>query len=485
MALIEININRNKTPENLSGAKATEQTTKGTPTSTYSNAFDGNEFFRLAQYLNDPNNYFDINSNETIRKAVNECPQVSTIIFRRAANQANGITTITTLDDKPIRGERGRAWQRVIDNPHPLQNRRQYVMLRDIFLASYGWCFEYKERSAEFGDMYMTRRILNPEFCDITWRQMTFFDIVSQNDLIAKFVYTENGIAHNIDDIENLYCYVNPNILARNKGFLPESPLKTLKYPINNSIVNYKTRNRLIKKPFGFVSPDKGDDISAIPLTPLEREEMSNAYKLNYGTENEWQDDLVFGPTKLAFTPLMPPIKDMQLLEMLKSDSAVICDRMGYEYDLLARDLGGVALNNKNEAGKNQYQNHEIPHAANLDEQEMESLGLFMEGIKLKTSFDHLPVLQDDMKLKSETLRNNVSALFTAFTTNQCSYDDMVREGRIAEPNSRFRGKWWCDLTPEEKSLFELPKNNTNGTQQTNDQGNQGNNQGQGANNQI
>jgi len=458
---------------------------KSIPTSAYNGAFDGNKFREMMRLSSLAKDIFDITSYQTVIKAVNECPQVSIIVFKRAANHANGITTLETEDGKPFKGLKAADWNRVVNRPHTLMSRAEFVTIRDLFLFTHGYCFEYKEIPEGFGPEGMNRRILDPQYCEITWKRRSLFYLNDHNELIDQFFYTENGIRTEIKDIENLFCYTNPNVTALNKGFLPESPLRTLKYPINNSINNYKSRNRLIKKPFGALSGKGKDDVSAIPLTEDERLDIQAAYRNNYGTEYEDQDDLIISPTELTFTPFMYPVKDMQLLELLKSDSAVICDRLGYEYDLLARDLGGVALNNKNEAGKNQYQNHEIPHARNIDEQEMQSLKASVYGFKIKTSFDHLPILQADRKMESETLRNNINALVIGFKNNQCNYDDMVMRVGISKPNPKWKGKWWFELTEEDKAHFDSShNNNNNGTNQTNNGRDTGDNQGQGNDNQ-
>lgn len=453
---------------------------KSIPNSTYNGAFDGRQFMRAIDYMATGVDFFDIGTAKTILKAMTECPQVSTILFRKGQAHANGITTLTQTNGNPLRGPKADMWQRVFDRPNIFQNRAQYVVMRNIFLGSSGWCAEYKEIPLGMGPENMQRRLLNPLQCEIVWKQRTLFGVTDRAELIDKFYYTENGIRREIKDFENLYFYTNPNVFGINKGYLPESPLKSLKYPINNSIINYKSRNRLIKKPFGALSGKNKDDVSMIPLNPDEIKEIQNSYRNNYGTEFDDQDDLIITSSDVSFVPFMYPIKDLQLLELLKSDSAVICDVMGYEYDLLARDLGGVALNNKNEAGKNLYQNHIIPEAKNQDEQEMESLNASMNGFIISTDFSHLPVMQEDKKLSSEALRNNVQALVVAFKNNQCSYDDMVSRIGVSQPNAQWKGKWWYEFLPEEKAQFDNSHNLNNG----NNNGNQGSNQGQGNNNQ-
>lgn len=435
-----------------------------------------------SRLLSSVHSYFNIGTDATILKAVKECPQVATIVFRKAQAHCNGITTLTQPNGKPLRAE-AKQWQRVIDKPNSFTNRTQYINQLIQFLETKGYCWEYKEIGVGSGPETMNRRILNPHQCEVIWKKTTLFYVTRKEDLIDKFYYTENGIRTEIKDKENLYAYVNPNITAVNNGYLPESPLTTLTNPINASIANYKSRIRGISAPWGYVSNDSKDAMGATVPLPKEKAELLQSYQDGYGTA-DGKSEIVFVNHAVSFTAVMPPVAALQLLELLKSDSATICDVMGWEYDLLARDLGGVALNNKNEANKIAYQNHIIPQRKNIDEQEMESLGAAEHGFIITTDFSHLPVLQADQKAMSEALRNNVQSLILGFKSNQFSYNDMVIRAGVSElPQNQFTGKWWCDLSDEEKDQFENSNSNNDNNQDTNGQGNQGNQSGQGQNN--
>lgn len=406
--------------------------------------------------------FFEINSNKTIIKAVNECPQVSTILFRKGQQIANGITEVTQPNGKPLRGEDGKKWQKLICRPNVYMNRAQYVAVRDMYLWSWGWIAEYKEIVPGFG--IVSRRLLKPEQCEIIWKKKSMFFLKDKSSLIESFHYTENGVRTRINDIENIYFYTCSNFCSTGNGYLPESPLKTLQHPINASIKNYKSRIRGISAPWGFVSQTGKDDTSNIPMSEEDVKEFHKRYSENYGTD-DGQRELMFANGPFQFNAIMPPVQALQLLELLKSDSATICDVLGYEYDLLARDLGGVALNNKNEAGKNQYQNHTIPHAKNMDEQEMESLQAESNGFIITTTFDHLPVLQTDRKVDSEARRNNVSAIITQFKNNLICYGEAMDVLKSVKQVDGWKDKFWMELTPDEQGMFD--NNNTTVNPQT------------------
>lgn len=417
--------------------------------------------------LDSVHNFFNINSSKTIIKAVNECPQVSTIIFRKGQAQANGSTTLTYDNGKPLRGA-DKTWERVITKPNAFQNRAQYITQLTQFLESYNYCFERKIIPIGFAPQDMVRQLLDPQYCDITWRKVQLLSATKRSDLIEKFAYTENGVQVEFtrEQIDNLYCYVKPNKFAYNSGYLPTSQLTTLENDINACIANLKHRIRAISSPWGFISNDSVDAVGATQLlSEPERKEFLEKYHRSYGT-GDGQSELVFAPRKVSFTSVMPPSAALQLLEMLKSSQATICDVMGWEYDLLARDLGGVALNNKNEANKLSYQNHIIPERKNIDEQERESLGLDKLGIFLTTTFTHLPVFQENLKESSEVRKNDTQSVMSQFISDFINYDEVVTILRIKNINPDLKGKFFSGLTPEQQALF-TQQHTTNGSNNT------------------
>jgi len=446
---------------------------------------DGSQGFISLQQANSIHNFFSINSTHTIMRAINECPQVSTILFRKAQAHSNGLTELTKENGKPLPVELNKTYKRLLLRPNIFENRTQFVSRLIQYLNSFGYAWEYHEIPLGFGVEQMSRKLLDPRFCRVTWKtNLSTLFVANKSDLIDSFYYKENGTTIKITDFENLYCYCNPNIPALGQGYLPESPLKTLENPINASIANYKHRIRAIGAGWGFVSPSASDSAGAISLTPSEKQALKDDWA-EHGT-GEGKSELAFASKPMAFTSVMPTMTAMKLLELLKSDSSTICDVMGYEFDLLGRDLGGVALNNKNEAGKNLYQNHIIPERKNIDEQEAECLQLDKLGLKLETSFKHLGVLQADKALEAQSRRFNVPAIIEQFKNNMIVYDEAMEQLESENLASEFTGKFWYELTPEQQAMFNNSKLNNNGTdnQNTDSGGNQDNQSGQGQNNQ-
>jgi hypothetical protein len=417
-----------------------------------------------ASFLSSTIDFFDINSKANVIKAINECPQVSSILFRKAQATTNGITSIVDKKGRKIAelSTKGRELQRLIDKPNLFQSRAQFKALMKVFLGSFGWCCEYKEVSVGFG--IRSRRILNPQYCKIEWKKKSLFHLTDLNSLISKFTYTEGGIETTITDVENLYFYTCSNILSESDGYLPVSPLKTLKNDINIIVKVFKTMGRSVSQPWGILSNETKDSVGDFIIDAKKKAQLRDELRNSYGTEHDGQSEVIILDHAASWQSIMHSIGDQQLLQILESSKDRICDVMGYPKPLLSNDKG-TTFNNMGEGGKMLYQNHIIPECKSEDEQEMESLASVLEGYSIVTDFSHVPAMQEDRKEASEVLRNNVQALVTAYRNNQCMYDDMVKVIGVSEPCQQLKGKYWIDLSDEERALFDnmhIQNNNTN-----------------------
>ena len=409
---------------------------------SYVNSFFADDIVSMLSYSSDTN----------IVKAITECPQVATILYRRAQSFANGkLEVLKTSNDNYVTGENKR-FQKLVDKPNVLQNGRQFRGQVEFYTLAFGYCpilLMRPEGMNEVSSMW----IIPPQICKIEFKKILPFYVNDFGELIEKISIRYKGKDYilNKDDIG----FFKDTTENRKDCPLPASRLTSLSYPISTSIQNYKSRSRLISKPYGILSNQTKDNISTLPFSPEDKEELQKEWA-KYGT-NDGQYDMVLTNAALQFTSMMPPIRDLQLLELLKSDSAVMCDVIGYEYDLLSRDIGGVALNNKNESNKLLYQNYVIPSALNFDEQLGEMLNAEDNKIKFVTDYSHLPVFQMDEKLKAEMNKltsENATYLFQNNAITHERYMQLIEEEVVSEYASLY--------------YFEMPfnqqKNTTNET---------------------
>lgn len=340
--------------------------------------------------------YTSLDNTKAIYEALTECPQVATILLRKAQAYANGIPKLLSSRGNEL--PKSNPLYKVINTPNIIQSDNQFRTQLYYYILAYGFCPVMKIKPLGFNDV-RSMWILDPATIKITWTKDLPFYKNDINDLIVKVcIQVGNGKEVELDK-NDLYFFTDTTGLMK-EGFLPVSRLNSLTMPIENLIKNYKSRGRLIEKPFGILSNATKDGISNLPLRPEEKEQLHRDFE-THGTGNG-KKDVIITNAALTWQMMQYPVEQMQFLDMQDSDTQVLCDALGYPHDLLG-NRKGTTFNNKEQSEKTLYVNNTMPDSKNIDQQYNECLELIGTGLEFKVSFEHLPALQADKKLAAET----------------------------------------------------------------------------------
>jgi hypothetical protein len=356
--------------------------------------------------LSDTNTvYFTLDNNDKIYQALTECPQVSTVLLRKAQAYANGRISVVNSQDNPI--PKTDRISKIIKTPNIIQSDNQFRTQLYFYMLAYGYCPVMKVRAVGFETSSLW--ILPPNLIQIEWIKTIPFFKTDINDLIVSVTY-KNGNDKIKLNKEDLYFFTDTTGLNE-QGFLPCSRLSALKYPINNLIKNYKSRGRMIEKPYGILSNQARDNAYAPTLDETERERLYQEFN-QYGV-SDGKKDVIITDTALNWQMMMYPVEQMQFLDMQDSDTQVICDKLGYPHDLLG-NRKGTTFNNKEQSIVSLYTEHTIPDSINIDQQYSECLELG-ETRSIKTTFDHITALQADQKTSEEAKKIRSEWVWAAY----------------------------------------------------------------------
>lgn len=340
--------------------------------------------------------YTALDNSANIYKAITECPQVATILLRKAQAYANGEPLLISSRGNVLPQSDSRY--KIINTPNIIQSDIQFRTQLYYFLLAYGFCPVLKVKSVGFEGV-KSLWIIEPSSIRIEWTEDLPFYKQSINNLIKKiFVNVGNGREVEVP-VSDIYLYTDTTG-RMTEGYLPTSRLNSLQMPIGNLIKNYKARGRLIEKPFGILSNATRDSISNLPLRSEDKEQLHRDFE-THGT-GDGKKDIIITNAALSWQMMQYPIEQMQFLDMQDSDTQVLCDALGYPHDLLG-NRKGTTFNNKEQSEKTLYINNTIPDARNIDQQHNECLELVGTSVTFSVSFDHLPQLQADKKLAAET----------------------------------------------------------------------------------
>lgn len=432
-------------------------------------ALGGNEqptrlFYSYGGGLSDSATFYPLlNSYVDIAKALDECPQVSTVLLRKSQAFSNGKIQIHTENGALVKQS---STYKVLGTPNIIQSDIQFRTQLFFYIQSYGFCPVLRIRPLGFNDV-RSLWILPPDKVEITWTKDIPFYKTNIADLVDKIevkIDSNQKLALNKEDI---YFFTDTTGVME-KGYLPTSRLTSLRMPIGNLIKNYKSRGRLIEKPFGILSNEARDSISSLPLDPEEKERLYQEFT-QYGT-GDGKKDVILTDATLKWQMMMYPIEQMQFLDMQDTDTQVICDKIGYPHALLG-NRKGTTFDNMDAADVQLYQNHIIPDAENISQQYTECLELDKQGKKVVITYDHITALQGDKKTASEARKIMGQALIAEYQAGLIP-KERVLEILGEQPNQI--GEYYVEPTPTTTDT-QVTTNNNTGTNSGN-QSNQGQN---------
>lgn len=402
---------------------------------TLLNAFDlQKKSTNLVGAINTPAQYFEYNNKTVWSKVTQEntafylqnCPPLAYIINRKAMAFINGkVEILNPNNDNEKKGEYGREWKKLLSNPNPLQTGKQFRLQLYTFLESYNWCFVLPVQPAGFNDFSRISHlwIIPPSNLVITLNDNYLFSQSFEDQIKEiKFVYNSTTTVLRKED---LFLFKGTGLSIDNLVF-PDSKLLPLKYPINNIIKNYEARGTIAEKKgaIGILSNTAKDSISVIPMDVKDKEELQEEYRRYGFSKDQWQ--LIITNASLQYQSMTMPIRDMMLLEMETADVITIANALGYPYELLGSEKG-TTFSNLNEAKKSFYQDSIIPEAENILDQFNTLIRSEQNKVIINFDYTHLPIFQEDEKLKAEVRKAQGEAVIQEFNNNIITWNEMRR----------------------------------------------------------
>lgn len=363
-------------------------------------------------------------------------PEVNAILNKRASAHSNiKIQVVNKKTLEPVENN----LSALMKNPNWFQSMREFISQANLFHDLYGNEYDYMmfgvgidpERSK---GLYT----LDPAHMDIEYKSENRFFQETETPEI-KYIF-KLGDKELIIPQEQI-IHTNDNrveITAQNGELLKgSSKLDALAAPLNNIIAAYDARGMLIRNrgALGILSNDSKDGIgSTVALDDTEKQNLQNEYK-NYGiTDNQW--NVIITNMSLKWQKMGVDIASLKLFEEVREDTIKIADSFNLPYELLGSEKG-VTFANKKEAEKNWYQDSIIPEAQIRIDALNAGFKTENKPYTIIGTFDHLPILQSDIKdrLASFTLATN--ALSKAYADQAITLDqyqsELMRYGFIEE----------------------------------------------------
>jgi len=355
----------------------------------------------------------------------NSIPELNAVINLKARCFSNG--RLKTVNQK---GEEVDAMPEVLKAPNFFQDQKEFMRQSKIYHEIWGNEYLYGLFPVGFNwDRAKAIYTLPPNLITQEYTENQPFWVWAEEPKGISYSYEMNGYKHAIDGSQILHMNDNnvsmtePNASNVLRG---ESKLKGLRAALKNIHMAYESRGVILKYrgALGILSNQSTDGVGAgLPLEEKEIKDIQDKYSQYGGLDGQFQ--AIITSANLRWQQMSVNPDKLGLFQETEEDFNKILDAFGVPSEMFTRQKGAT-FENQNQARKSIYENTIIPEANEW------CMGLnskfFPDGkIKIVMDYSHLPVFQEDIKLRSETINTMVNYL-SRLRQDQQITDEEYRE---------------------------------------------------------
>lgn len=419
---------------------------------------DGEDGWTFQTAGNGEFRYFKYSNYKSAVKAYDICPPVSAIINRKAQAFINGKTWVLNSKGKEAEGVQANKLRKLINNPNPLQSRRQFEAQGYIFQQIFGFNIILPIKPVGFTDPLDTAHMWNipASWIDIEYTQEQFTKLggVGLTEIYLNFGTRGTRIPFKVKDLI-IVKDITPSFATLT---FPGSKLMAQSMPINNIIGAYESRNVLInyRGALGILSQDPGKG-QYIPtaMNPDEKLDLQKDFR-RYGLRAK-QFQVIMTTASLKWQSMGYPTKDLMLMEEVEESTVAVCAGLNFPPFILG--LRDTTFNNMEQAEKSLYTNAIIPDAESYYEQLTAYFNLIEYNLRFDKDFSHIPALQPDRKTLADARKAMNEALEIEWRNGMITLDEW-RKKNDEDPIPDGRGKLYF---PEYVAKYGDPKKTNNG----------------------
>ena len=228
------------------------------------------------------------------------------------------------------------------------------------------------------------------------------------------------------------------------------SKLEPIRKNLSNIAAVLKTANVLYNERGGLFlfSQDSKGEFGGIPIEDKDKKDIERQYRKDYGIHED-QSRYIMTSASMKATPISYPIKDLMLFEELEADFSAILSMYGMKRDLFP-SVKGATFENQVTAERSTYESTIQPNADDKARILTDILRLEDKGLRLKASFEHLSVMQEDEKMKADRERIRVDTLIKQWQEGLITRNDARTAQGLEEVTEEEMNRFsWQNLSQE------------------------------------
>lgn len=365
-------------------------------------------------------------------------------VVNRSSGKAEPITTRKEIPAKIYS---------LLERPNPTQNRIEFLKQWAIFEQVCGNSFVYI--NAPLGvkpNINNINALWNVWPTHIQYKLTgKYFSATEMQDIIKGWRF-EYGTYKQEFTPNEIFHRNSPNTEVRDGIIFGRAVAQSLEKPLTNIELAYESRNVIMlnRGMRVILTSEKGDASGKIPLVPAEKDILQNEMK-DYGLLGG-QKQFFFSSMPVKATTVDQDVRKLGLFEEIATDGRVCCNAFGVPEILLQIDIRGATFENQSASIVRLYQDTIIPEAEDEDISINTMLGLHDTDWYLKSSFDHIPALQEAERNKYTAYQSIATYMERMFLNGVVTHNQWLTEMDLPAYPEGDRRIW--EFTPEQLQII-------------------------------
>jgi len=283
--------------------------------------------------------------------------------------------------------------------PNPLQSIQEFNQQRVFYLKIFGNSYVYLNAPFVFPDIDNISTIVNlpSQFVEVK-QTGKIYDQISIDGIVSQYALNNTSPVKTFSPNEIIHTN-EVNISSEFPSIMGISKLEVLQKPITNIQLAFEFMNTLMatRGTGGIITPNLKDANGTASLLPNEKTELQDKFKKDYGFLNG-QNPFLISPIPVDYIKTVMNSRELGIYEDFSNNSILVCNEFGVRHELVSTYIQGSTYANQREYVKSLYQDTVIPMVDGDDKYWTFRLGCKKYGFSIKTSWDHIPVMQDNFK---------------------------------------------------------------------------------------
>lgn len=294
-----------------------------------------------------------------------------------------------------------------LNKPNDFQSGEDWKKQLITFLSIWGTGYMYSTKPLP------SRSMIDYPFINIPTNRIEFEGLEDMYMSILKGLDIEPKVWYKSDqekkllNIDNLIPIFDTTQYTN--LYFSESRAKGLVYAVSNTQAAFESQNTFLSNPggMGMIVKKAKEGFNPV-LTEDERKELEKTFQRDYGTL-QGQNNIHIAGTDVDFISMMADVSKLELNPTLVQNGLIIYGAYDLPKEAFTSLVQGSTFENQKEAYKRYLQTSALELVSNIASS-LDRYEPSKEG-KLKATFKHLPIMQEDEKLKAEVKKTEADAL--------------------------------------------------------------------------